>query len=62
MGASDCSPIAPSRYLLLDANILAGFYAPETLRKHQGEAGPRIKSIIDFVCERVYDRPPPACP
>lgn len=49
MGATDSSSIAPSCFLLLDANILTGFYAPETLSKHAAGAGPRIRTIIDSV-------------
>lgn len=37
------------KYLLLDANMLAGYYAPETLNRQAADAGPRIKTIIDSV-------------
>jgi hypothetical protein len=41
------SPISPTVYCLLDANLLAGYYAPQTL--DDKEAANRIRNIIDSV-------------
>lgn len=39
----------PSLYLILDANILAGYYAPQTFNMSSIPAAERIKNIIDSV-------------
>lgn len=39
----------PSLYVLLDANIFAGYYAPQTLTKTTRPAGQRIENIIESV-------------
>ncbi|HEX8875276.1 MAG TPA: hypothetical protein VF777_00900 [Phycisphaerales bacterium] len=39
----------PLIYLLLDANLLAGYYAPETFNKTSKPAGERIQCIVDSV-------------
>ena len=36
-------------YLLLDANVFAGYYAPQTFTKNTLDAGDRIQTIIDSV-------------
>jgi hypothetical protein len=40
---------SPLTYLLLDANLLAGYYAPETFNGRSKPAGDRIKCIVDSV-------------
>ncbi|HEY2585502.1 MAG TPA: hypothetical protein VGI81_07055 [Tepidisphaeraceae bacterium] len=39
---------APDRYVLLDANITAGYYAPETL-KDRATAAKRVKTLVQAV-------------
>lgn len=39
----------PELFLLLDANVLAGYYAPQTLNKSSEPAAPKIDIIIDSV-------------
>lgn len=39
----------PLLYLLLDANVFSGYYAPQTLTKSGESAGPRIENIIESV-------------
>ena len=43
------SPAAPSLYLLLDANVLAGYYAPQTFTKQTAPAAARIANIVGSV-------------
>jgi hypothetical protein len=46
--------VAPSRYVLLDANVIAAYYAPDTLDKKPA-AAERVTSLIDAVRKLVRD-------
>ena len=41
--------ITPERYILLDANVLAGYYAPQTFNKSSQPAEEKIQNLIDSV-------------
>lgn len=41
--------IAPEKYILLDANLLAGYYAPQTFNKQSSPARDKIINLIDSV-------------
>ncbi|QGQ21950.1 hypothetical protein F1728_04260 [Gimesia benthica] len=40
---------APEKYILLDANLLAGYYAPQTFNKYSKPAEDKITNLIDAV-------------
>lgn len=40
---------APEKYILLDANLLAGYYAPQTFNKYSEPATEKITNLIDTV-------------
>ena len=49
MTSNNVEPVSPSVYCLLDANLLAGYYAPQTLNARSRDAAKHIRNIIDSV-------------